>query len=150
MQYKALVRERLQFAVVHTAEERFLTTEEQCKLHLGFTKEGYLHVQQEDSTDYLILQFTGELDNENVALLEGDIVECGYMNEFGSTSIVHGVIRFAPETGSFEVDVFNDVLAGQYAEMTYCKRLDNTFTNRQLTHELFAKKKEKKADQQRA
>ncbi len=143
MSNKILVNTRWKFEVFSKSADRFLTREEKAAVQIGFTPQGVLFFPQHP-VDMLLVHYSDMADDEQNQLLEGDIIECDQVTEFGSMVKRRGIVRYDITLGGYHLDVFNDENAGSTAPATNVKRIGNVFVDKKLADEVL-KKEETKA-----
>ena len=134
MRTNVLVNKRWRFKVYSKALDRFLTDEEQLDTRLAFTDKGLLYFPDYLET-LLLVHYTDIIDSDGRQLLEGDLVECDQVTEFGSTIKRKGVVRYSEEVGGYTIDVFTEAADDQEtAEVAGIKCIGHALVDKELFH----------------
>lgn len=79
----------------------------------------------------IVMWFSGKVDADGKKIFEGDICKAYILNEFGSTSIDYGVMRFNPEMGAF-ILMIPSAHGAHMLNVTRTELLGNEFENEEL------------------
>lgn len=135
---EVLINQRFRFEVWSQSMKRFLEPQEIARVPLAFTSAGYIYFPHHPK-DLLLIHYTGFVDMNNRPLLEGDIISCEQITEFGSAIPMRGVVRYGRDINAYSIDVFNDNHVGFTAEVQLITWIGNALTHPDLIHEISVK-----------
>lgn len=141
---QVLLNKRWQFELFSKKLGRFMDPKERSAVSLGITPEGYVFVR-DDPMDVMLLHYTGKADDKGEPLIEGDIVECQYITEFGSTMPVRGIVKYAVEDERYVIDVFTAGGDNQSGSVAGAVKIGNVFLDNELANEVYTGKKKEEA-----
>lgn len=133
-----LVNQRFRFEVWSQSHKRFLTPVELSMVPVALTAQGFLYFPKH-ATDLVLIHYSGFVDKDNRALLDGDIIECEQMTEFGSVIPQKGIVRYGRDINAYSIDVFNDNNVGSSAPVQNVRWIGNALTHPDLVHEISVK-----------
>ena len=131
MQASRFPREYIGFEI---ETQKFLTAEEMVARGVTLAGDGLPYFASKPF-EFIILWFSGQKDNENHKLYEGDLVEMDVLTGFGSLMKEKAIIQWDVKTTQFILKMPASV-PNQYLKVTNVKKIGHELTNPDIALEI--------------